>query len=227
MLNHILTLAICALAVRLIADLTTLRLVPMFRCYLAALALGLISQGEYTPAWMGLAILVIKFAATIEMYYLLCKEIDVREWMYVWAYALGVGLITGYLVVDFQQQANLENAEMVYIRHVGQVALASIALAITLHAWANHQCRGFGARHRWLMTAQWFNYAAIGILSPDTLSYWRLLDASWSAVTILLLSGWLFTVHREGLRAAGCRQEAERADPSLCSSVDSPLHCRP
>lgn len=201
--HFVLSLVLVILAARLLADLTSLRLVPVFRVYLFALIVGMLTRGDYTHAWVGLAVLLIKCGATAEMCRALYRKEGELEIRYLWGYAISAGLLFAGLIFLFglEPQWSLVNPVSVYVRQLAQVCLAAIALSMTVFSWAFHRNTGFIAAHSWLMTALWIDYAAIGLTTPATGTEWRRLDAIWASLAILTMAGWIVTVSPT-LRAA-------------------------
>lgn len=193
-----------ALAACLLAGLTTLRLVPLLRLYLLALIVGLLTRGDYTPAWMGLAVLIIKGAATVEMMQMLYARETAKEIRSLWGYSTSAGLLFACLVFlyGFEPQATLASPILVYVRQLGQAFLAMAALSMAMFSGAFHRnTAGFTATHSWLMSLLWMDYAVIGLMTPRTGAEWRALDDIWSSVAIFVMTGWIAAV-TPALRAA-------------------------
>lgn len=138
-----------------------------------------------TDAWIGIIVLAIKAAATLE-----ASANRLRD--YVWLFYGGVAVAFCAVAWGFREQHNLLHPVLVHAKHIGQVILAGIILPVALFRTAyDRQADPFIGRHCWIMTLLWFDYAIVGLIAPAKLHGWVALNDPWTAVACVAMVFWI------------------------------------
>lgn len=185
-----LTLLLLAFSARLLANLTSAKTFPVFRLYLFVFIASQLFRWNYsTDAYVAIAVLVIKLAVTIET-----SNTGVKNW--AWLFFVGIGVAFCAIAWGFKQQVNLLHPTLGFVKHIGQVFLAGMTLAIALFRIVIPEKEPFGVevRHCWILTLMWMNYALVGVIGPAKLVQWDSLIFIWTLTANAAIILWLMSM---------------------------------